>query len=371
MKHYFFAGGGTGGHIYPAIAIAERISELLPHAQIKFFCSNRPIDSAILADSPFEPIILPAMAFSIRPPRFCSFLCSLMKSYQFAVKALKAVQKDAIVIGIGGFVSVPVVLAASRLKIPVFMINVDIVPGRANKLLARFAKEIFAQFDETPGHFGPNAPKVTVTGCPLRTAFVNPDKARAIAKLQLDENKKTLLITGASSGSESINQAVLRLLRPLEQFATDWQIVHLAGRDNYQRIESGYADTKIAHRVLGYWHDMADLYACADIIVGRAGAVSIAEYASSGKPAICLPYPYHRDRHQYRNAAVLADSGQAIIVDDHIGDSEKTSKELLNSLKELMSDDQKRLSRTNTTAAQAAKDSALRIAEKIIQTTNP
>ena len=98
MKHVFFAGGGTGGHIYPAIAIAERIIQIEQNAQIKFFCSNRPIDSAILADSPFEPIILPAMAFSISPPRFCSFSCSLIKSYKYAAKALKAVQKDAVVI---------------------------------------------------------------------------------------------------------------------------------------------------------------------------------------------------------------------------------------------------------------------------------
>ena len=366
MRHYFFAGGGTGGHIYPAIAIAERITGLEPEAQIKFFCSNRPIDSAILADSPFEPTILPAMAFSIRPPKFCSFLCSLMKSYRLAVKELSPVQKDAVVIGIGGFLSAPVVLAAAKLKIPVFMVNVDIVPGRANKLLARFAKEIFVQFDETPKHFGPNASKATVTGCPLRTAFINPDKDRAIAKLHLEENKKTLLITGASSGAENINQAVLKLLPDIEQFASDWQIVHLAGRDNYQSIESGYAGVKIAHRVLGYWHDMADLFACADIIIGRAGAVSIAEFAASGKPAICLPYPYHKDRHQYRNAAVLAATGQAVIVDDHIGDCTKTSKELLRSLKELMSDDPNRLSRTNTTNPLTKNDPALQITKKII-----
>lgn len=366
MKHYFFAGGGTGGHIYPAIAIAERITDLKPDATIKFFCSNRPIDSAILADSPFEPTVLPAMAFSIRPPRFCSFLCSLIKSYRLAVKELKAVKKDAAVIGIGGFLSVPVVLAAAKLSIPVFMINVDIVPGRANKLLARFAKEIFVQFDDTPNCFGSNAPKTTVTGCPLRAAFMDPDKNRTIAKLGLDSSKKTLLITGASSGSESINQAVLKLLPALEQFAADWQIVHLAGRDNYQRIEAGYNDSKIARRVLGYWHDMADLYACADIIIGRAGAVSIAEFAASGKPAICLPYPYHRDKHQYRNAAVLADSGQAVIVDDHIGDCEKTSTELLKCLEELMADDDKRLSRTNTANPLTKNDPALQIAKKII-----
>ena len=369
MKHYFFAGGGTGGHIYPAIAIAERITELQPGAQIKFFCSNRPIDSAILADSPFEPTILPAMAFSIRPPRFCSFLCSLIKSYRLAAKELSAVKEDAVVIGIGGFLSAPVVFAAAKLSIPVFMVNVDIVPGRANKLLARFAKEIFVQFDETPKHFGPNAPKVTVTGCPLRAAFMDPDKARTIAKLQLDENKKTILITGASSGSESINNAVLHLLPALEHFAPDWQIVHLAGRNNYQRIEAAYNDAKISHRVLGYWHDMANLYACADIIVGRAGAVSIAEFAASGKPTICLPYPYHRDKHQYRNAAALVTAGQAVIVDDHIGDSDKTSKELQKCLEELMADDQKRLSRTNVDTPLTKNDPALKIAKKIIQTT--
>lgn len=337
---YFFAGGGTGGHIYPAIAVAEHIRDNQPDSTISFFCSHRPIDSQILSPAGFDFVTLPAKGFSPRPDKIISFALSLFKSYRIAKTILAPVRKSAVVVSIGGFVSAPVVLAANKLNIPIAMLNVDFFPGKANKLLARFAKRIFVQFPETKKFFSKTKVAVRVVGCPLRKAFENPDKQKAIKTLGLDPNKKTLLITGASSGSANINNAICELLNYLADFASTWQIVHITGKDNLAKVRTGFRNTKIEHKLLDYYHDMPNLLAAADLLVGRAGAVSIAEYAIAGTPAICIPYPYHKDKHQEKNASQLLDAGAAVIVHDS-KDTEQTAKVLCKHLINLMQDDQK------------------------------
>ncbi len=131
-RTFFFAGGGTGGHIYPALAVAEKIIKLQPDAKIHFFCSSRPIDSQVLAQTGFEYTQLPAKGFSFRPAGLISFIKSFLESYQITKKAI-AESENVVVIGVGGFVAAPVCRAAHKLKTPLALINVDIVPGRANK----------------------------------------------------------------------------------------------------------------------------------------------------------------------------------------------------------------------------------------------
>jgi len=341
-SHYFFAGGGTGGHIYPAIAVAEQIRKVHSEAYITFFCSERAIDLQILAKTSYDIFTLPAESFSPRPDRLAVFLSKLVRSYRLAREKIAPVADRSVVIGTGGFASAPSVFAAHRLKVPVALINVDIVPGRANRLLARLAKEIFVQFEGTAEHFTKTKADVSVLGCPLRAGFVNPDKTKTIAELGLDDKKKTLVVTGASSGSMSINDAVCALTKDLEPFADTWQIVHITGKRDYQRVLTNYRAVGIGHKVIDYFDDMPGLLACADVVTGRAGAVSIAEYAAAGVAAICMPYPYHKDRHQYLNAAKLVEADAAVIVEDIVGDCEQTSKNLLRELTALMADDEKR-----------------------------
>jgi UDP-N-acetylglucosamine--N-acetylmuramyl-(pentapeptide) pyrophosphoryl-undecaprenol N-acetylglucosamine transferase len=282
---YFFAGGGTGGHIYPAVAIAEQIIKLEADAEIHFFVSTRSIDSQILSKTNFKYTQLPAQSFSIQPGKLISFCSSFLKSYAIA-KGTIAESEKPIVIGVGGFVAAPVCLAGHKLKIPVALLNVDIVPGRANKIIARWADEIFVQFEDTTERFAKHKAKVSVLGCPLRNGFENPQPNRATEQLGLDRNKNVLLITGASSGSENINETVCLLLDRLADFADDWQLVHLAGFGNYDKVKEKYADAKIGYKVLRYFDDMADLLAAADLVIGRSGAVSVAEYAAAAVPSI-------------------------------------------------------------------------------------
>ncbi len=364
-KAFFFAGGGTGGHIYPGIAVAEKIIKLQPTAKIHFFCSRRDIDSKILSKTSFEFTQLPAKAFSLHPVKFLSFLKTFSQSAKIAGRILDKTENP-IVVGIGGFAAAPVCRSAHKRKIPVKLINVDIVPGRANKLIARWADEIFVQFEDSARYLKGQKRKINVTGCPLRASFENPNPQKAIDHLSLDKNKKILLITGASSGSQNINNTICSLLEFLDRFAENWQIVHITGVKNIEQVRANYSNAKITHKIIDYYDDMADLLSAADLVIGRSGAVSIAEYAAASVPSICIPYPYHRDMHQYLNAGKLVEAGAAIIVDD-LPDEKDRREWLAEELEELVKNNEKLAEMKKNCKTVANKNAANIIAEKLLK----
>lgn len=364
-KSFFFAGGGTGGHIYPAIAVAQQIIEVEPSAKIHFFCSTRSIDTHILRQAGFEYTVLPAKSFSVQPRKLINFCRAMLYSYRIAEKAVR-IDYNTVVIGSGGFVSTPVCMAAHKHKVPVALLNVDIVPGRANKINARWADQVFVQFPETAKYFAQRKKKVSVVGCPIRSGFKNPRPDKAIEELGLDRNKKILLITGASSGSENINRAVYLLRENLDAFADDWQIVHLAGLNNFDKVYSYYRDAKISYKVVSYFDDMPDLLAAADLLIGRSGAVSVAEYAVAMVPSICIPYPHHKDKHQYLNAGKLVDVGAAVIVDDLPNEKDR-SEWLWEELKKLMKDQNARQVMAEGCKIVANQDADRKIAERLLK----
>jgi UDP-N-acetylglucosamine--N-acetylmuramyl-(pentapeptide) pyrophosphoryl-undecaprenol N-acetylglucosamine transferase len=273
--------------------------------------------------------------------------------------------KEAVVIGAGGFVSASVCWVAHKLNVPIALLNVDIVPGRANKILARWADEVFVQFEEAGRYFARRGTKANVVGCPLRNGFKHPDPDAARVQLGLDEQKKILLITGASSGAQNINKTICSLLEKLSAFADDWQIVHLTGLANHEYVLSGYRDARISHTILAYFDDMPNLLAAADLVIGRSGAVSVAEYAVAGAPSICMPYPYHKDRHQYLNAGKLVEAGAAVIVDD-LPDEKDRTEWLWEELEELMKDDDKRRQMAEACRIVAQPGADVKIAERLL-----
>jgi len=384
-RSFFFAGGGTGGHIYPAIAVAEQIAKLSPRSKIHFFCSERPIDAHILGQAGFKYTPLPATGLSFRPKQFIRFCRTFGASYKIA-RDLIRVQRTAysvqratkndtrdtryeilpVVIGVGGFVAAPVCYAAHRLGVPVKLLNVDITPGRANRLIARWADEIFVQFELTGDYLGKAKSKMKVVGCPLRGSFSQPKPQAAIEELGLKQGRKILLITGASSGAANINETICSLLGKLDAFSDTWQIVHLTGKNNFDDVAGRYINARIGHKVLGYYDDMANLLGAADLVIGRSGAVSVAEYAAAGVPSICMPYPYHKDMHQYLNAGQLVDAGAAVIVDD-VPNATDRAEWLWEELQDLMKDDKKRAEMKANCQAVAKKEAARTIAEALIE----
>ena len=364
-RHFFFAGGGTAGHIYPAIAVAGRIARIDPSAEIRFFCGDGELDTATLEHAGLVYTTLPARRFSFRPARLARFSDSFIRCYHICHRMISASGR-VVVVGAGGFVAAPACLAARRLGAPLALLSIDAVPGKANRLISMWAADIFVQFEHCRGCFSDKvkAP-IHVAGCPLRDGFLNPDPAAALHRLNLAGDMKTLLIMGGSSGCESINEAACRLQKRLAAFSDRWQVVHLAGKRDFPRVSRACAGARINYKVLEYYHDMPDLLAAADIVVGRSGAVSVAEYAASGTASICLPYPHHRDRQQYLNAAELAAAGAAVIVEDADDPSVRTET-LWSRLELLMRDDRKR-TRMSAAARQTARlDAAEVIARKVI-----
>jgi UDP-N-acetylglucosamine--N-acetylmuramyl-(pentapeptide) pyrophosphoryl-undecaprenol N-acetylglucosamine transferase len=276
-----------------------------------------------------------------------------------------AKSQNPVVIGVGGFVAAPVCRAAYKSKIPLFLLNVDIIPGKANKLIGKWAQRIFVQFEETAEYFGKQKSKVTVAGCPLRRSFNNPNPQKAKEALGLDYSKKILLITGASTGSQNINRTICSLLGKLSNYTKDWQIVHLTGRANFEQVKAGYENAPLINKVVDYYDDMPDLLAAADIVIGRSGAVSVAEYAAAGVPSICMPYPYHTDLHQYLNAGKLVEAGAAVIVDD-VGEDTDRQEWLWEELEPLLKDETKRRQMKDACSQVARKDAAKMIAEAVL-----
>jgi UDP-N-acetylglucosamine--N-acetylmuramyl-(pentapeptide) pyrophosphoryl-undecaprenol N-acetylglucosamine transferase len=362
---FFFAGGGTGGHIYPLLSIAEQILARQSDARIHFFHSTRNVDQRVFEKIPFERTALPATGLSFHPLKLLRFITTFRQSCRQA-KQLMAASDHPVVIGAGGFVAAPVCRAGSKLGVPVALVNVDLLPGRANKLSARWANEIFVQFEESKDRFKRSHAVVSTVGCPLRSRFEHPNPKKAVAELGLDPSKKVLLITGASSGSTRINEAVCQLLPQLEQFAHRWQIVHLTGLDNYERVLQKYNGACINHKVLDYYDGMADLFAATDLVVGRSGAVSVAEYAVAGVPSICMPYPHHKDRHQYLNAGKLVEVGAAVIVDD-VPDLQDRSGWLWEELEDLMTHDEKRREMSQACKQVARPGAASEIASRLLK----
>lgn len=310
-----FAGGGSGGHLSPGLAVAEALRESDAECRLLFLCSEREIDRAVLSGAGVEFAPVPAAPFSLRPGAFLRFLRSLPR----ATKRSRALLTDAnasIVLALGGFVSVPVVRAARRLRIPVVLLNLDAVAGRANRLLARSCRRILAASPAT----GLPPSRMEIVGMPIRRAAQAPAPAEACrARLGLDPHRPTLLVTGASQGSRSLNESLPAMIARHREHFRRWQVLHLCGAMDRERVEALraiYREADIPALVVEFMHEIGIAWGAATLAVTRAGASSVAEAEFNGVPAIFVPFPHHRDQHQRRNAAMLVTVGGALLARD-------------------------------------------------------
>lgn len=354
---FVFAGGGTGGHLFPALAVVESLRVCGEPAEVSFFCTQRPIDRDILAKSEVEAVpqvVIPVPAMT-KPWLWPGFYLKWRESVRACLRRFRA-RRPAVVVGAGGYASGPPVHAAIQLGIPAFLLNPDAVPGKANRHMARSGRlaGIFAQWEVTRRHFPAGAP-VVVTGCPVRkdfglriADFAAGDAARnrALASFGLEPGRRTLLVTGASQGARTINAAIVALAPMIA--AAEWQILHLSGVVDQERVRQAYAtlagrEPGFRYRVLAFTDQMPEAMSASELIVSRAGASSLAEIQAVGKPSILFPYPYHKDRHQWHNAQVLVDARAAVLIDD-AKDAELNARALRPVLESLLNDDARRAS---------------------------
>ena len=358
-----FAGGGTGGHLYPAIAIADAIRRRVPSARFVFFGTQRPIDDRILSRVDCDIVRQTLPALSSMPWRWPSIYLGLRRS---AVLCRSHFEKDspAVVIGTGGMASVPAVREAHRLGIPTAILNPDALPGRANRHLAGVADVVFAQWEDTVQHY-PQGMDVRVVGCPIRPGFDSTGPECGIARFGLRPNRKTLLVTGASQGAKSINEAVIANLDWFETLP-DWQILHLTGEKDHTHTTAAYRNRSIAAVVLPYTDHMADALHAADLVISRAGASTLAEITAAGKPSILMPYPYHGDQHQFANAKCLTRVAAARILRDAI-DPAINGPALRSVLEELLTGDVAREVMSSAVRSLGRGNAAAVIAQQVLR----
>ncbi|MFQ5591025.1 MAG: glycosyltransferase [Phycisphaerae bacterium] len=359
---FYVAGGGTGGHLYPALAVADALRRLLPEVRFVFFATQRALDERIVRQANWE-LIRQALP---RQRGAAWNWPGAVRTYRLARRACRdrlANDRVITVIGTGGFASVPVVCEAHRAGVPSVLLNPDALPGKANRALAAIADVVFAQWDETAERL-PQALGVKVCGCAIRSQFRQADRLKGLQRFGLDPRRKTLLVTGASQGARTINEAVVATLGHLES-RLDWQVLHLTGEADFETVASASRQMALPYRVERFTEHMADALGAADLVVSRAGASTLAEITAVGRASILMPYPHDRGRHQLANARCLERQGACLIVHDAI-DAAINAPLLRHALELLMTRDDRRLAMAaaarNLGRARAAED----IAENIL-----
>jgi UDP-N-acetylglucosamine--N-acetylmuramyl-(pentapeptide) pyrophosphoryl-undecaprenol N-acetylglucosamine transferase len=353
------AGGGTGGHIYPNVAIAERLRER-GGATVHFLVSDRPGDAQILERLALPFTASPAKPLpSLRKPKSVLSFASGMRHAVRQVKDVVAREGIDAVVATGGFVSGPAILAAARLQVPRVLVNLDAVPGQANRHLGRICSKVFSTYAS------PLLPRAELIGLPLRRVSVaDATPARAREQLGLRPELATVFVTGATHGAQSVIEAMMELVADPERarrFA-GWQVFHQCGTFDVEQLQRTYAGAGVEAKVVAYCDDMGLAYRASDLVVSRAGAGSVAEAWANATPTVFLPNPYHRDQHQRHNAAPMVDSGGAVIVNDEI-DAKRTVATLAPTLFALLDDENRRAAMRRALEATRPRDGADAVAE--------
>ncbi|HET6427009.1 MAG TPA: UDP-N-acetylglucosamine--N-acetylmuramyl-(pentapeptide) pyrophosphoryl-undecaprenol N-acetylglucosamine transferase [Phycisphaerae bacterium] len=357
---YIFAGGGTGGHLCPAVAVAEELTALRPDARVVFACSDRAIDRRVLSPHPYAIVAQPVRPMPRGPAGWWRFGRSWRASRRLARDLLRDLQPAA-VLGLGGFAAAPVTVRAARAGIRTALLSIDAVPGIANRLLARKVLVIFAQYARTAQAYGKCAKKVRVVGPLVRRELLAGDPSEARAAFGLRADRRTLLVMAGSQGAANVNRAVAALTADLGSLADSWQVLHVAGPEKLDEVREQWAGAAIGHAVVGFCDRMDLAFAAADLALCRGGASTAGELAATGTPAVVMPYPYHRDRQQYLNVAEAAEAGAVEVVEDRT-DPAANAVLLRASLLAIMADPSRLEAMSQAAAGRVRADAAAEIA---------
>ncbi|NDW18163.1 undecaprenyldiphospho-muramoylpentapeptide beta-N-acetylglucosaminyltransferase [Dysgonomonas sp. 216] len=355
------SGGGTGGHIFPAIAIADALKKENPATEILFVGAEKRMEMSRVPAAGYEIIGLPVSGFNRRSLlKNFSVLLKLLKSLRIARKVLKDF-KPHIAIGVGGYASGPLLRVATSMGIPTLIQEQNSYPGVTNKLLAKKASKICVAYEGMEKFFP--ADKIILTGNPCRQTLLDDvSKDEAIEFFQLDPNLKTILIIGGSLGALTINRSVQSSLKEIGD--SDVQIIWQAGSLYFSELYLELPNREGTARIHLYpFLDRMDLaYKAADLVISRAGASSISELSLLGKPTILVPSPNVAEDHQTKNAMALVNKNAAILVHDKEAESTLISKAL-----ELIKDESKLAELSINISKLAQRDSADRIADEIMK----
>lgn len=309
-----FAGGGTGGHLYPGIAMAGELRKMLPNVEISFAGTTSGIEATEVPRLGYQLHLIPVRGLK-RGRSFASVVANLGVLVDFAMALGRAValvhrQDPDVVVGTGGFVSAPLLLAAQFMRKKTLIQEQNAFPGVTTKLLAVLASEVHLSF-EVARRFLPKTSRIFVSGNPARS-FEGEDASGARSLFGLRRELPTLLVFGGSRGARAINNAVLQ---HLGQITASANLLWQTGALDYERIK-GLVHSSPYLWIAPYIEEMGAAYSAADLVLCRAGASSIAELTNLGKPSVLVPYPFATGDHQRHNAKALVTGGAALVVED-------------------------------------------------------
>jgi UDP-N-acetylglucosamine--N-acetylmuramyl-(pentapeptide) pyrophosphoryl-undecaprenol N-acetylglucosamine transferase len=316
------AGGGTGGHLYPGLAVADALQARTGgNLELIWAATPRPVDQRLLSGFGEHYIRQPVQPLVKSIGKLWGFWRGWRESCAYWTAYFNANEVHCVV-ALGGYAAGPATYIAARRRIPVVLLNPDALPGLANRFLLKRANVVVTQWPLAPRFQSGISGKAKALGCPVRPELAMRSRTEGSVRLGIDAARRTLVVTGASLGAKTINDAMLALLaddsiRGAFEADNGWQIVHLAGMDEAAAVRSAYAAfPAVRVKVIDYCDDMASLWAVADLAIARAGASTCAEHTACGVPSLLLPYPFHKDMHQRANALELQRAGAALIIDD-------------------------------------------------------
>ncbi|MEW6220077.1 MAG: undecaprenyldiphospho-muramoylpentapeptide beta-N-acetylglucosaminyltransferase [Thermodesulfobacteriota bacterium] len=321
-------GGGTGGHLFCGIALAERLAQRQPAAEVLFLCTERPLDAEALARAG-----LPHQALACRPLKGMALrsLLAAVAGLPAAVLAAWRVMRafgPEVAVGVGGYVTGPVLVAARLAGIPTAIHEQNAVPGLTNRWLGRLVDRIFVSLPGSERQFA--AGRTLLTGNPVRPALI-----AAAGQPREKAPGATLLVLGGSQGATRVNELVVAALRlGRQELPPGFRLIHGTGQADLSRVRAAYADLGVSARVEAFFTDMAEVYRQADLLICRAGATTLAEITLFGLPALFIPYPYAADDHQTRNARLVAGAGGGLVLPQAELTPERLAEALLALLRE-------------------------------------
>jgi len=321
---FIITGGGTGGHVYPALAIARGLGERYPGAEMLYIGTKKGLEADIVPRSglSFRAIHLSGLRRSLTPKN----LLVLWRAGKGTLEARRIIKKfkPAAVVGTGGYVCGPVVIAAGSLRVPTLIHEQNALPGITNRILSVFAGQVATTFEDSVERF-PRKAKVKVTGLPVRPEILTADRDNAREKLGIPGHQKLVLSFGGSQGARSINMAMVGVIGRFKG-SDSVRFIHVTGQAQYdaflkecRRKNISLAENNV--QIVPYMHNMPEALAAADLVICRAGAATLAEITVRGLPSILVPYPYAAGNHQEYNARALVEKGAAeMILDDEVNE---------------------------------------------------
>ncbi|MDE2058307.1 MAG: undecaprenyldiphospho-muramoylpentapeptide beta-N-acetylglucosaminyltransferase [candidate division NC10 bacterium] len=356
------AGGGTGGHLFPAIALAEELRSRMTDLPLLFVGVEGGVEASLLATRgwDFEGI----RASGLQGKRFLSRLRSLTLIPSGLIRSLSILRRfrPDVVVGFGGYASAAIVLSGVLARIPTVIHEQNAMPGLANRWLGKIVDRVAVAFDEASDFFPKS--KVRVTGNPVRAELFGVSRAEAVTRLDLDPDRLTLLIFGGSQGAHRLNQAVMEALPMLTDERERIQFIHATGPRDLSFVRQGYDAQGCRAVVEPFFQVMATAYAVADLCFCRAGAGTVAELCALGKPSVLVPFPFAANDHQRYNAEALVAAGGARMVLD----CDLSGAKVAEIIRTCLRDREGREVMARSATALAKPDAASRLADLVTQT---